>query len=308
MLRLADRWVWDSWTVDDDAGNHHLFFLQAPRGGHPDGRHRRASVGHAVSRDYTSWTVLPDALRPAPSPAWDDLAIWTGSVVRGDDGTWHLFYSALSRNENGAVQRIGRADSRDLVTWTRLGDGLLVEADPRWYAGAWRDPYVFRDPGGRDWHMLVTARGPGGGVLGHARSADLTTWEVLPPLTEPAGFVHLEVAHTAAVAGRWVLLFCCRAPELAESRRLRTPRAGMWSAPAESPLGPFALDRATPLEDPSLYAAHLIHRAGGEPALLGFTHPEDGEPFPGEIGPPVPVRLTEHGTLSLADLQPSGTV
>jgi beta-fructofuranosidase len=77
---------------------------------------------------------------------------------------------------------------------------------PRWYETydpnswreeAWRDPWVFRDPGGDGWHMLVTARvrhGPplSRGVIGHARSADLERWEVGPPLTEPAGFGQME--------------------------------------------------------------------------------------------------------------------
>jgi beta-fructofuranosidase len=26
---------------------------------------------------------------------WDDLALWTGSVARGDDGVWRLFYGEL---------------------------------------------------------------------------------------------------------------------------------------------------------------------------------------------------------------------
>jgi len=30
MLTLADRWVWDSWIVDDGE-RYHLFLLQAPK-------------------------------------------------------------------------------------------------------------------------------------------------------------------------------------------------------------------------------------------------------------------------------------
>jgi beta-fructofuranosidase len=311
MLQFEDKWVWDSWTIDKGA-EHHLFYLQAPKQGHHDDRHTRATVGHAVSSDFVDWQVLPDALHPAPAPAWDDLAIWTGSVVRSDTGVWHLFYSALSQNENGTVQRIGRADSADLVTWTRFGDRPLVEADPRWYetAGsqlwheeAWRDPFVFRDPKGDGWHMLITARAREGsrldrGVLGHARSTDLANWVVQPPLTDPAGFGHLEVAHTAWVDGRWVLLFCCLAADLDEARRRRTPSTGMWSAPAASGLGPFDLQRAAPFDDPSIYAAHLVRLPGERPGLLGFTY-MDGDMFSGTIGAPVPAKLDPDGTVSM---------
>ncbi len=85
MLRIEDRWVWDS-RVADDGDHFHLFDLQAPRSlGDPALRHEHATVGHARSRDLVDWEVLPDPLGPAPA-AWDDLAVWTGSVVRDDDG------------------------------------------------------------------------------------------------------------------------------------------------------------------------------------------------------------------------------
>jgi beta-fructofuranosidase len=231
--------------------------------------------------------------------------------MRGNDGTWHLFYSALSEAEDGRVQRIGRADSQDLLTWIRHGSGPLVEADERWYetletaswpGESWRDPFVLRDPAGDGWHMLIRARGKQGdrfdrGVIGHAWSADLGTWEVRPPLSQPSGFGQLEVPATVHVDGRWLLLFCCLAPDLHVRRRQRTPRTGMWSAPAESPLGPFDLDRAAPFEDPSIYAAHLVRLDGKRVGLLGFRDGHD-DSFRGEIPAPVPVRINATGTLS----------
>ena len=87
------------------------------------------------------------------------------------------------------MQRIGVSTSPDLLTWTR-SDALLLEADDRWYrrrpgAGPdehWRDPWLVRDDAGL-WHMYVTAQVPGEsghGVVGHATSRDLETWEVGP--------------------------------------------------------------------------------------------------------------------------------
>src|SRR5439155_2266683 len=81
MLELPDSWTWDFWLADTGA-EYHLFFLRASRALlDPDRRHYRASVGHAVSTDLVNWDLLPDALVPSDSPAWDDLATWTGSVV-----------------------------------------------------------------------------------------------------------------------------------------------------------------------------------------------------------------------------------
>ena len=96
MFSLPEAWVWDFWLVDDGQ-KYHLFFLYASRAlGNPDHRHYRASVGHAISDDLTRWERVRDALVRSDAPAFDDLAIWTGSVVRHPDGTWIMFYTGAT--------------------------------------------------------------------------------------------------------------------------------------------------------------------------------------------------------------------
>jgi len=98
MLRLEDHWVWDSWYVQEENGCSHAFFLRASRALlDPDLRHQRATIGHAVSTDLRSWRLVADALVPADGPRWDDLATWTGSIVRGPDRRWYMFYTGVSR-------------------------------------------------------------------------------------------------------------------------------------------------------------------------------------------------------------------
>jgi beta-fructofuranosidase len=314
MLHLPDHWVWDSWYTHDGQ-QHHAFFLRASRALlDPDRRHLRASVGHAVSTDLRSWTLLPDALVPADAPAWDDLATWTGSVVAGPDGRWYLFYTGVSRAESGRVQRIGLAVSDDLVHWHRDGSGPLLEADQRWYEKlhqaawfdeAWRDPWVFPDPDGDGWHMLITARDRDGapeerGVIGHARSADLLTWEVQPPLSKPAGFGQLEVPQVAVVDGQPLLIFCCLPPEMAPRRRAVPPDGAIWAVPATSLIGPYDVELARPFRHPSLYAARLVQDMDGEWALIGFRNVEDGR-FVGELTDPIPVRYEPTAGLVAAE-------
>jgi beta-fructofuranosidase len=306
VLRLADDWVWDSWLAAD-GGEHHLFFLRASRAlRDPDRRHDRASVGHAKSSDLRHWELQPDALVHADGPAWDDLAIWTGSVARGPDGLWHLFYTGRSRGERGLIQRIGMAVSEDLVAWTRAHDGPLLEADARWYEQldldawteqAWRDPYVFPDPDGDGWHMLITTRAADGdrhgrGVIGHARSPDLLTWEIQPPLTRPAGFGHMEVPRVARIDDQPVLMFSCWPVRMDAARRAPSTGGGVWVAPGESLLGPWDLDNATALDHPSLYAPNFVQHHSGDWSLLGFRDTEHGR-FVGEITDPIP--LQRHG-------------
>ncbi|TYD00696.1 glycosyl hydrolase family 32 [Arthrobacter echini] len=301
-FRLPDHWVWDSWLADDGA-QYHLFFLRASRALiDPHRRHFRASIGHAVSDDLEEWTLLPDALVAADAPAWDDLATWTGCTVRGPDGTWHLFYTGVSRAENGLQQRIGSAVSKDLITWTR-SEMPVLEADPRWYEKlgegtwadeAWRDPFVFFDEDSQLWQMVISARGCEGdpdqrAVVGHAVSADLTHWSVRPPLSEPAGFGEMEVIQSRDVDDEAVLLFSCL-PDRAPGIDFHTSSTGTWIARGRSLVGPWDLTGSTSFFVPGIYAAQLFRKRDGEWVVFGFQNSVDGR-FVGEIASPVP--LTE---------------
>ncbi|MFI5915773.1 glycosyl hydrolase family 32 [Dactylosporangium sp. NPDC051541] len=314
MLRLPDAWVWDFWLAQD-GDTYHLFFLRASRAlTEPGRRHMRASVGHAVSTDLTGWTQVADAIVPADRPAFDDVAIWTGSVLRGPDQRWHTFYTGAGSAERGLVQRIGHAVSDDLYTWHRDPGGPVLQADPRWYETlgtsswgdqAWRDPWVFADPEGDGWHMLITARAGDGpvddrGVIGHARSQDLVTWTARPPLTKPgAGFGQLEVPQVEQIDGRTVLLFSCLRPELAASRRMTGAPGGVWAVTGDGPLGPFDPGAAHPVTDSSLYSGRIVRDPHGRPMLLAFRNIGADGTFVGELSDPMPVALTADGRLTI---------
>lgn len=306
MFDLPDSWVWDFWLADDGE-RYHLFFLCASRALHdPDRRHLRASIGHAVSDDLVSWTRVADALVRGDAPAFDDVATWTGSVVRGDDGRWYLFYTGVQFEEGRNVQRLGYATSTDLMTWQKAPDNPVVESDPRWYELAanspwneetWRDPWVFRDPDCDGWHLLVTARATEGesltrGVVGHAVSPDLRSWKVLPPLSEPVpnGFGQLEVMQVEEIDGRPVLLFVCLPPQASERRRAQYPRGAIWAAPADSLTGPYRIDEAYPLADDDLYVGRLLRRRDdGAWLFFAFRHMDATGEFVGGVTDPMPV-------------------
>ncbi len=311
MLRLPDAWIWDFWFADTGA-EYHVFFLRASRALlDPFRRHLRASVGHAVSTDLRSWTVLPDALVASDGPAWDDRAIWTGSIVTGPDGLWRMFYTGIAHAS--AVQRIGVATSTDLVVWTNAARPSLV-ADPRWYETLstgehpdefWRDPWVFADPGGDGWHMLITARGKHGaledrGVVGHAWSPDLRDWEVRPPLSEGGnGFSQLEVMQTAVVDGQPVLVFSCLGPETSELWRVTAPHGGVWALACDSLTGPFDVSRAHLLLDDQHYVGRLIQDREGRWQLLAFHNRESDGTFDGRLSDPMPLRWAKPGVLAV---------
>ena len=313
MLRLPDDWVWDSW-VADDGETYHLYFLKAPRAlEDPSQRHARAVIGHATSTDLMEWTDHGTTLLPSED-GWDDLALWTGSTVRADDGTWRMFYTALNTGRGHVLrdQRVGVVESDDLHQWRRTTDAPAVAADGRWYktldedptaSETWRDPHVFRDPDGDGWHMLVTARLKAterydDGVLAHARSHDLVTWRVQPPVSgDPSGFGQIEVPQVRVVDGRPVLVFTCHPEEQSDSRRAEHGEWCTWSVvgePGGSLLGPWDVSKAVPFRaEPTLFAAPLVQRRDGSWVLVGFRNQEPQGIFSFEIIDPVEVTLQD---------------
>lgn len=312
------HWVWDFW-VADDGKLFHLYYLHAPASlGDPDLRHRNARIGHATSSDLTEWEDHGVVLGPGGPADLDASATWTGSVVRGDDGEWRMFYTGsafLSPAEITNIETIGLARSDDLFAWTK-DPALRLQADPRWYEvlpdrtwheEAWRDPWVFRDPDGDGWHMLITARSRDGrwgrdrGVVGHATSADLAEWTVQPPLTAPgAGFAHLEVPQTVVLGGRPWLLFSCDAAHLAGDREGAT--GGVWIAPAASTTGGYDLEAAELLVDERFYAGRVVHGRDGLPRLLAFENTGGGSGFGGRLADPLDLDL-EGARPRLADAE-----
>ena len=230
-----------SWVADDGT-DYHLFFLMAPRSlEDPSRRHVAARVGHAVSCDLVDWDYRGECFGPSDA-GFDDLAIWTGSVVR-DGARWRMFYTALSTAGHHIFdQRVGSAVSDDLHHWTRSSsEPLRVDgATARWYktldpgrdlegsSETWRDPVVLPDPDGDGWHLFVTARSVAAGrnddgVIAHATSQDLATWTLGPPVSTPA---------RGSASSR-----CFRTSSSPDVPRSRSPATRRSRRPSGSPSG-----------------------------------------------------------------------
>ena len=258
---------------------YHLFFLYASRALHdPTRRHYRAAIGHAVSTDLVHWERVADALVRGDAPAFDDLATWTGSVVRHPDGRWFMFYTGAPLNERRRQRAVasGTPCRPTSTTGTRRRD-RCCEADPRWYEkcgsdGHWhdeafRDPWVFADPDGDGWHMLITARAshrPAGRprrrrprlVGGPARLGAAAA-----AVGAGAGFGQLEVFQIDVVDGRQVLLFNCLVGDMPEAASSGGVTGGVWIADAKSPLGPYDIAGAAGDRRPVALRRQVRHRA-----------------------------------------------
>jgi beta-fructofuranosidase len=313
-LRLPDHWIWDFWFAQD-GDDVHVFHLKAPRSlGDPELRHGNATIGHAVSRDLRTWQVLPDALGPGSPGDFDDLATWTGSVLQ-HDGRWYMAYTGVSQADDGAVQRIGLAASDDLVSWSK--HGMVSEADPRWYEKAgpggagesWRDPWLVWDPDSDRFHMLITARARHGppdarGVIAHACSRDLRSWEAGPPLSRPGEFSQLEVAQLVHLAGAWRILFCATQNDHSRARIGRagvTRECGTHYLTGARKFGDYALDEDRFLVGDPVgrhYGGRLLRHGGGWQFFAWRLYDEKGG-FVGELSDPMPVTAGPGGRLGV---------
>ena len=301
---VKDSWAWDFWLVDDGS-TYHMYYLHAPQSlGDPELRHRNARIGHATSPDLTGWVSHGVVLRPDDPEAFDGTATWTGSVMQGPDGLWRMFYTGARIYETHNIETIGVATSPDLYTWTKQ-PGQVTEVDGRWYEKygdstwpeeAWRDPWVFADPAGDGWHMLITARANTGevdnrGVIGHARSSDLVTWDVMPPLSQPgAGFAHLEVPQVIVIDGRNVLLFSCPLDKLAPERAEGYRGGGIWSLEVQHLTGPYHLTPAAVVTTMPLYSGRVIRDRAGQWMLLACVDATRDGSFDGVVSDPIPVH------------------
>ncbi|MGR3465633.1 levansucrase [Limimaricola sp.] len=317
-LALDDKWIWDSWYAHDGQ-RWHGYFLQADKSlGDPDLRHFNVSQGHAVSDDLMNWEHKGTCLAPAPKPAWDDTTTWTGSVIEGPDGVWHLFYTGGGSAEKGLYQRIGHATSTDMHAWERVGSGLCLDMEGpnaahyeaehavgHWHDRAMRDPFVMKDPEGDGYLMYFTARAPGidepnaGGAIGFATSPDLYEWTLQPPVFT-GDYGQLEVPQVFRIGSSWYCLFCTADEHWSEARKARAgtpPVTGNHYLMADDVRGPWVV--APGFLDGDLpcyrYAARVLETEDGH-VLMGFA---DGgkDRFGGYVMDPVPLKVDARGLL-----------
>jgi beta-fructofuranosidase len=211
------KWLWDSWFVVNK-DKYHVFYLQSKKFKNSERRHDYSSIGHAVSKDLKSWEEIGLALGKGEKDSWDDLALWTGSVIK-KDGRWYMFYTGRGKKDR-LVQKIGLAISDDLVSWEKV-DNFVLEVDGRYYQkdfginnlgkiGAWRDPFVFRK--GKKYYMTLSARARGkdkeyNGCIGLAVSEDLINWKIRKPIFSPGLYDEMEVNQVIYRGGFYYLFF-----------------------------------------------------------------------------------------------------
>ena len=116
------------------------------------------------------------------------------------------------------------------------------------------------------------------GVIGHAISSDLVSWEVGPPVTEPGEFGFLEVPQLVEINGLWYLFFSVTHEKYSNARLSRPGiklQTGTHYLVADNPFGPFRYltdDFLVGDEVGSLYAGKVIRDVKGGWSFMAFEH------------------------------------
>ena len=307
---IGDAWYF----VDALTDTVHMFYLAWPA--EEDGSYS-SFVGHAVSKDLSSWVRLEPVLHSGPLGSWDDLRICTGSTIERQGRYW-MAYSATSTKESSTdtvwdqyrVQRSGMAVSDDLVGWTKLSDNPTSEPDFRYYEGLssglrnmahWRDPYLY-DSGERIYQLICARRLDGDvsrrGAVGLATSTDMHKWEVLPPLEHDSIADEMECPQIYQINGRWYLVFCTLgkffSKDYASRFKSKMPERSNFAMVSDNPLGPYKIYGTGQIivhsPESYFYAAQLVSLRG-QWYLLATIHDEGQD----RISDPVCVYADEMG-------------
>jgi beta-fructofuranosidase len=250
-----NKYSWDFWFAWDKSEQLHLFYLQASQLDcryNPNLRHDRASVGHAVMTHW-GWQELSleQPVLERSLDAWDDLSIWTGSIIHNPaDQLYYLFYT--SRQKESAIrwtphewqrsQGIGVATSADLQTWQRLPNNQRIPVpinDDRFDGVNWRDPYVVYNADDQRYYAFICAHGQApdaGGIIAYATSEDLHYWSAPEILLQSDDIYQMEVPQIfwkvfADGTKRCYMVFCAQDLDFSRAwrdRHLAKPKTGSY--------------------------------------------------------------------------------
>lgn len=144
-----------------------------------DYRPNQAVTYHPIwgvkTSDAASYESLGELI-PCGSATELDAALGTGSTIY-HDGTYYTFYTAHSPNPaatSGINEAVMLATSSDFKTWNK-DRKLLISGGDTYSNTDFRDPFVFKGDD-NTFHMLVSTRMNGKGVLAEYTSDNLLDW------------------------------------------------------------------------------------------------------------------------------------
>ncbi|MCI2069013.1 MAG: hypothetical protein LKJ88_05500 [Bacilli bacterium] len=145
--------------------------------------------------DFVSFSEEEEVI-PRGKEDEQDLYVFTGSVFKGEDGTYHAFYTGHNPHlmKKGLPEEgVMHAVSKDGKHFTKLPEDTFFAPNDRFEKDDWRDAFVFFDSKSGLYKMLLAARLKKGpkirkGCTALCTSKDLKKWTVEEPLWSPNAF------------------------------------------------------------------------------------------------------------------------
>ncbi len=304
--------LWDSWFIKVN-NEFHVFYLQAIPTGDSDERHDNSvSIGHAVSEDLVYWKELPTALEKGEDDAWDNLALWTGSVIEKDN-KYFMFYTGRNKSINKKwIQKIGLAVSDDLITWEKSPRNPILQAG-KYYTidnqknklnkiGAWRDPFVFYDTESNLYYMTISARDQNygrenNGCVALAESDNLLQWKILPPVFSPGIYDEIETTQIIYHNKLYYLFFSTHAsnyqPDFAKEHGSFGGLNCYYSENLFGKYRPVNENGVVPGNANEMYAIRLLYDKGDDFFAIGWLNGEKNKKIIGKLSFPFKIRIEE---------------
>ena len=138
-----------------------------------------------------------------------DPALGTGSVMRDNEGLYHLFYTGHNDTGNGGQGKecVMHAISTDRENWEKQPEDTFFSPE-NYSKDDFRDPEVFWMEEEQCYWLLIAARdNTEGGVVAKYTSDDLKTWEFAGNLFAPHDQYMLECPDLFKMGDTWYLTY-----------------------------------------------------------------------------------------------------
>ena len=210
-----------------DDGTFNIFFLADQR----DGKQGYHPWGLMQTKDFTTYEDCGIVINYADDVEDQDIALGTGSVIKGNDGKYHAFYTGHN-DMFEPKEAVMHAVSSDLKNWEKIPEDTLYAGDV-YSQNDFRDPYVFYTDSENCYSMLVATRKDNMGVIARYTSTDLKNWEDAGVFFENdmGTDSNLECPSILEYKGKWYLSFSDQWPNRLVHYRIADSFDGTFNIP-----------------------------------------------------------------------------
>ncbi|MBO5286375.1 MAG: glycoside hydrolase family 32 protein [Clostridia bacterium] len=181
-------WINDPNGLVEYKGQYHLFYQHSPNCEAP--WYEPMHWGHAVTKDFVSFTELPIALYP--DMPYDKDGVWSGTAIVSGD-VLYLFYASVAKDGQGnSIQSVSMAYSTDGINFTKCDANPIIKTFPVDGSKDFRDPAVTKI--GNDYYLVIAS----GDVSKKTAnlllytSSNLINWDYLGVLAEWQDCIYCE--------------------------------------------------------------------------------------------------------------------